>query len=95
MKRQSSRQGLVEEDASKEKGLPHPPGVFRVRVKPNMPKNRIVSSDGEVLFVEIAAPPEKNKANVMLVKFLSRSLGAPVRLKSGASRREKTFMFLS
>lgn len=74
--------------------IPRPPGAFKVRVKPNARKNAIVSFVDGVLVVEVAAPADKHKANVELVKFLSRQLGYQVRIKSGQTSKEKTLVFV-
>lgn len=74
--------------------LPKPPGSFVVRVKPRCNKTCIVSYLDDVLFVDVAAPADKNKANVELVKFLSKQLGNQVRIKSGRASKEKTLVFL-
>jgi uncharacterized protein (TIGR00251 family) len=67
---------------------------FVVKAKPGSRADEILSWDGKVLQVAIAAPADKNKANVRLVKFLSKELHHPVRLKSGASSKEKLFCFV-
>ncbi|MFP4524602.1 MAG: DUF167 domain-containing protein [Candidatus Woesearchaeota archaeon] len=73
--------------------LPQPPGGFRVRVKPGSRQDRIVGFSEGVLAVEVSAPADKGKANARLVKFLSKRLGHQVRLKSGATSKEKTLVF--
>lgn len=47
--------------------------VLKVKVKPKANKNKIVGTmaDG-TLKIDIAAPPEKGKANLELVKFLAK-----------------------
>lgn len=74
--------------------LPKPPGSFKVKVKPLAKKDRIISFVDGVLVVEVAAPADKNKANLRLIKFLSRELGGQVRIKSGLANKEKTLIFL-
>jgi uncharacterized protein (TIGR00251 family) len=59
---------------------------FKVLVKPNAKKTEILSEDP--LKIAIAAPPDKNKANLELVKFLSKKLGR-VKIVSGHTSREK------
>ena len=63
---------------------------FRVIVKPNSKKDSIVGYDEQkkAWRIDIAAPPDKNKANLELVKFLSKKLGK-VRIVSGFTSREK------
>ena len=63
---------------------------FKVIVKPNARQTRILSEENNVLRIAVAAPPEKNKANLVLVKFLSKKFGR-VRLVSGFNSRVKVF----
>ncbi len=66
-------------------------GNVKVILKSNSPKNRIVKFDSErnVYRVEIKAPAQHNKANIELVKFLSRFLKKDVKLIKGFKSREK------
>jgi uncharacterized protein (TIGR00251 family) len=64
---------------------------FFVVVKANSDKNLIVCFDG-VLRVNIKAPAYRNKANIELVRFLSRQL-RPCRIVSGFSSRRKLMEF--
>jgi len=61
---------------------------IRVSVKPNSKRNEILSQDGDKMKVAIAAPPDKNKANLELIKFLSKKMGR-VKIISGFTSREK------
>ena len=67
---------------------------FKVIAKPNSKSTEIVGwdEDRQALRVNVAAPPDKNKANIALTKFLCKEL-APCKLISGASSREKYFEF--
>jgi len=56
-------------------------------VKPNARKTEVIE-EGDVVRIAVAAPPEDNKANIELLKFLKRELG-PVRLVSGAKSKRK------
>lgn len=47
-----------------------------------------------MLLVEVAAPAHEGKANVALVKFLSKELGHQVRIKSGQTKKEKLLVFV-
>ncbi|NJL44271.1 MAG: DUF167 domain-containing protein [Nitrosarchaeum sp.] len=66
-------------------------GSFRVQVRPGAATTRIAGWDADrcVLLVDVAAKALEGKANGVLVKFLSRELGFPVRIRSGLSSREK------
>lgn len=63
-------------------------GKVVVRVKPNAKKTEILDS-GEEVRVAVAAQAEDNKANVELVKFLSRLAGRRVKIVSGLTSKRK------
>ncbi len=65
--------------------------IFKVIVKPNSRKNEIVGYDEEkqAYIISIKEKAEDNKANIELVKFLSKTLGRKARIKSGLKSREK------
>jgi len=64
---------------------------IRVHVKPNASEDTILSWNeaARTMEVAIAAPPEKNKANIALLKLLKRHFGKPVYLISGGTSKEK------
>ena len=66
-------------------------GTFRVLIKPNSPRTEILNySEPEDYFkIAVSAPPRENRANLELVKFLTRLLGRKVRIKSGHSGKRK------
>lgn len=53
----------------------HCTAVLQLRVHPNAAKNKVIDFNSGVLWVRIAAPPVKGKANKELVAFLSKTLG--------------------
>ena len=65
--------------------------VFRVIVKPKAPESRIAGFDREknAYIVSVRSRPEGNKANIELLKLLSKATGKRLRIKSGFSSREK------
>lgn len=65
--------------------------IFKIIVKPNSAKNEIVRFDTEkqAYIVNIKAKPEDNKANIAIIKFLSKELKKKVRIASGMKSREK------
>ena len=66
---------------------------FSVRVRPGAPKTTALSvlEDGSIKMA-VAAPPEKGKANVALIKYVAKEFGVPrsqVSIISGAANRHK------
>ncbi len=64
-------------------------GRLEVKVKTNAPKTRVISFDP--LCIAVAAPPEQNKANITLIKYLEKTLKQPVRIVTGATSKRKVF----
>jgi uncharacterized protein (TIGR00251 family) len=64
---------------------------LNIIVKPSSPENRILEFDEsrQALRVEIAAPPEKDRANREIIRFFSKILGKKVELAAGASSKRK------
>ncbi|MBI4140226.1 DUF167 domain-containing protein [Candidatus Woesearchaeota archaeon] len=62
-----------------------------VVAKPNKKENRIIyhNTATNTMTVEIAAPPDKNKANKELIKFLSKELKKKIRIINGLRSKEK------
>ena len=54
----------------------------------------LISCVDGVLTVAVAAPADKGKANLELVKFLSKELKRQVRIKSGVTKKEKVLVFV-
>lgn len=64
---------------------------INVIVKPSSPKSEMLGFDvnRKAYRINIKAPPDKGKANIELVKFLSKTLKKKVRIVSGLSSKEK------
>lgn len=62
--------------------------IAEVSVVPNSKRFSVSVKDGRVK-ISMKSPPEHNKANIELVRELSKLLGAPVRIISGHSSRRK------
>ena len=67
---------------------------LQVKVKANARETKILEQDDGTMTVAIAAPPEDNKANLELVKFLSRKLKKQVRIASGFGSKTKILEIL-
>ena len=61
---------------------------IKIRVKPNSGRQEIVKT-GESYVVYLKSAPEKNKANAELVNLLRRHFKKEVRIKLGATSRNK------
>ena len=64
---------------------------FKVIVKPNSKENKIeyFYKEKNAYRISIKAKPEDNKANVEVIKFLSKLLKKKVRIVSGLKSKEK------
>ena len=71
-------------------------GIINVILKPNSKQNKIVEFDKEknVYKIEVKALAHENKANLELIKFLSKSLKKKVRIIKGMKSREKVLEIL-
>ncbi|GAB4209682.1 MAG: DUF167 domain-containing protein [Bacteroidia bacterium] len=70
--------------------------LLRIFVKPNARQYRHQWLDNTTLKIDIPAPPEKNKANALLISYLSRLLNLPensIQIKSGQTSKHK-FVFI-
>ena len=69
---------------------------LKIKVRPNAPKTEILGWDDEHSQLKIAvnAPPDKNKANQEILRFLSRLLKKKIRIISGSRSRTKVVEIL-
>lgn len=67
-------------------------GKLKIHVKPNSKKDEILGWDGDVLRVAVSAPPEDNKANIAILKFLKKLTKKRVFFISGLKSREKLLL---
>jgi len=69
--------------------------ILQVKVVPGASRNRVVGMLGDALKVQVAAAPEKGKANeaarAVLAAFFGVKIGQ-VKLISGQSQPRKTFL---
>ncbi len=66
--------------------------ILMIKITPNAHKNEIVGWQGDVLKVKIEAPPEKGKANDLLIEFLAETFSLAkqnIRIVSGHTSRLK------
>jgi len=66
-------------------------GRFKILVKTNAKENKLLGFDAEknAWKVEVCVQPEKNKANIAIIKFLTKQFGKKVRILSGFKSKEK------
>ena len=71
-------------------------GTLSVIAKPNASKTEIIGwdSSSNSLRIAVAAVPDKDKANIELLKFLKKESGRKCNLISGAKAKEKVIRFL-
>ncbi|MEW6748399.1 MAG: DUF167 domain-containing protein [Candidatus Micrarchaeota archaeon] len=62
--------------------------IVEVTVAPNSKRFSLSVKDGR-LKAALKSPPENNRANIELIKGLSKALGAPVRIISGQTSKRK------
>jgi uncharacterized protein len=62
---------------------------YSVIVKANASKNEIISFEKNVYKVSIKAVAKDGKANLELVKFMSKKLGKKIKLVSGFTSKTK------
>ena len=64
---------------------------FKAIVKPNSGENKIEGFDSnrKAYIISIRAKPEDNKANIEIIKFLSKLLKKRVSIASGFRSKEK------
>jgi uncharacterized protein (TIGR00251 family) len=69
-----------------------PENSFKVLIKANSNKNEVLGYDDArcAYRVSIEEPPEDNRANIALVKFLSKKIGKRVKIISGHKGKIKT-----
>jgi uncharacterized protein (TIGR00251 family) len=69
--------------------LPVQNNQLKVKVTPNSSKTEIKYVEDNFVKINLKAPPEKDKANKELIRFLKKEFGLKVRIKFGKSSREK------
>jgi uncharacterized protein (TIGR00251 family) len=70
-------------------------GILSVHAKPNSPKTEVLGWDEskKSLKIAVAAVPDKDRANIELLKFLKKETGMKPELVSGTRSREKLVKF--
>ena len=69
--------------------------VIQLTVRTNASETKITSQEGDQWKMNVHAQPEHNKANLEIIKFLSKSYNADVKIIRGHTSKKKTIMMLS
>lgn len=69
--------------------LPIHNNLLNVKVIPNASTTEIREIMRDTVKIAVAAPPDKNKANKELLRFLKKDYNLRARIKSGATSHEK------
>ncbi len=62
---------------------------LEIKVKPNQPKFKIISVENPIT-IGLKSKPEKNHANIELIRMFTKILKTPVKLVSGNKSKNKT-----
>ena len=62
---------------------------FKIIVKPNSKKTEITGEKDNSILLNVAAPADKNKANLEVIKFFTKLLKKKVGIASGLTSKEK------
>ena len=62
---------------------------LKIKVKPRQKETKIISQSEDEIIVAVKSPPEKNKANLEIIKFLSKHFKIKVRIIKGLKSKNK------
>ena len=70
--------------------------TLKIRVKPSSPKTEIREYDKnkDSWKINVSAIPEKNKANIAIIKFFKKKYKKDIKIISGLTSRDKTIKVL-
>ncbi len=63
--------------------------IIKIKVKTNSKKQEIKEENG-IYIIRLKSPPENNKANIELIKLLTKYFNKFLKIKSGFTSRNKT-----
>ena len=66
--------------------------VIQLTVRTNAPETKITKQEGDYWKMDVHAPPENNKANLEIIKFLSKHFDIDVKILKGFTSRKKQFL---
>lgn len=68
--------------------------ILNIRISPNSSKNQVII-ENDIIKIKVTAQPIENKANKMLVEYLSKLLKVPktsVSILKGETSKDKTIL---
>lgn len=68
--------------------------IIHLTVRTNAPETKITKQEGDHWRMNVHAPPENNKANLEIIKFLTKYCGADVKILQGHASRKKTVLLV-
>ena len=66
--------------------------IIKLTVKTNLPKTKITKQEDNVWRMDVHAPPENNKANIEIIKFLTKHFNAEVKILRGKTSKKKVIL---
>lgn len=67
---------------------------FHLKVIPNSSRNELIEENG-ILKLHLQAVPDKNKANLELIKFFKKDFGLRIEIVHGLKSREKVLRIIN
>lgn len=63
--------------------------IIKVKAKPNSKKTEIRGIENNTINLDVKAPPEGNKANIEILKFIQKLTGKKARIIKGRTSKQK------
>lgn len=67
---------------------------IKVKVKTKQPETKIIKQENNIYHIALKAPPQQNKANIELIKFLRKHFKKIALIKSGFKSKQKIITLL-
>ncbi len=62
---------------------------INLKVRTSAPETRITKEENNLIYLDVKAQPENNKANIEIIKFFSRLYKKPVTIVAGLRTSKK------
>ncbi len=66
--------------------------IIQLTVRTNAPETKVTKQAGDKWKMDVRAQPENNKANLEIIKFLTKTCDADVKILKGFTSRKKTVL---